>query len=439
MNDLAQNSSAREPTQRRGACPGLSAPMPTGDGLLVRLQPTATIPLVAFAGLCAAARAHGNGIVEITARGSVQVRGLSEASAPRFAAEVIALGIAAADGVPIHCNPLAGLDAEEIFDAGELARELRRALAQQSFAAGLSPKVSVAIDGGGQLGMAELSADIRLDVQAMDDEVVFGVSAGGNAAGAAYLGAVAPAQGVATVLRLLDAIAQRGRSARARDIVATEGVTVFRAAIADLLLFACDRGEPVWNSCRQDRERRGPIGMHPLRDGSLACGVALAFGHADAVPLERLSDAARSAGASGVRAAPGRALLILGLSLEACSRFIAAAEQLGFIVRPEDLRRRVIACAGAPVCASAYIAARAMAPRIAETLASFGDCSSTVHISGCAKGCAHAAPAALTIVGTSEGCALIAGGSAQDAFFGIVPVREITAAIARFAREARHV
>ena len=37
-----------------------------------------------------------------------------------------------------------------------------------------------------------------------------------------------------------------------------------------------------------------PIGVHPLRDGSLACGIGLAFGHADATSLERLIDAARS-------------------------------------------------------------------------------------------------------------------------------------------------
>ena len=42
---------------RRGACPGLSQPMPTGDGLLVRLTPTgATIRPEAFIALCAAAR-----------------------------------------------------------------------------------------------------------------------------------------------------------------------------------------------------------------------------------------------------------------------------------------------------------------------------------------------------------------------------------------------
>ena len=62
-------------THIRRACPALSAPMETGDGLLVRFMPTGPIPLDAFIGLCWAARAHGNGVLEIIARGSVQVRG----------------------------------------------------------------------------------------------------------------------------------------------------------------------------------------------------------------------------------------------------------------------------------------------------------------------------------------------------------------------------
>src|SRR6202040_447115 len=119
---------------RRGVCPGLSRPLPTGDGLLVRILPIGTIALDAFAGLCAAARDHGNGIIEITARGSIQVRGLSAHSAPRFADAIAALGIAAEDGVPILCNPLAGLDAAEIFDATAIAAALRCAVTQQSLA-----------------------------------------------------------------------------------------------------------------------------------------------------------------------------------------------------------------------------------------------------------------------------------------------------------------
>jgi precorrin-3B synthase len=90
----------------RGACPGLSVPMPTGDGLLARLMPAAPIPLDAMAGFCKAARRHGNGTIEISARGSLQVRGLTPRSVPLFAAAIAELGIAAHEGVPV----IAGFD-----------------------------------------------------------------------------------------------------------------------------------------------------------------------------------------------------------------------------------------------------------------------------------------------------------------------------------------
>ena len=86
---------------RRGACPGLSAPMPTGDGLLVRFSPLESMSLAAFAGLCTAARKHGNGTMEISARGNLQVRGLTPRSAPLFAHAVNTFEIAAAQGVSI--------------------------------------------------------------------------------------------------------------------------------------------------------------------------------------------------------------------------------------------------------------------------------------------------------------------------------------------------
>src|SRR4051812_38467344 len=74
-----------------------------------------SIALPAFAGLCGAARRHGNGIIEITSRGSIQFRGLSEASAPGFAAEVARLGIAASDGIPVIADPLSGLDCDSVL------------------------------------------------------------------------------------------------------------------------------------------------------------------------------------------------------------------------------------------------------------------------------------------------------------------------------------
>ena len=64
---------------RRGACPALSAPMQTGDGLLVRLNPVAGgLSPDATDRALRAADAHGNGVIEVTARGSLQIRGLTE-------------------------------------------------------------------------------------------------------------------------------------------------------------------------------------------------------------------------------------------------------------------------------------------------------------------------------------------------------------------------
>jgi precorrin-3B synthase len=416
--------------QRRGACPGLSAPMPTGDGLLVRLLPVGTIALSSFAELCAAARTYGNGVIEITSRGSVQVRGLSASSAPPFAAAIAALGIAAQDDVPIHCNALSGIDAEELLDAGALAADLRRALTQHPMAARLAAKVSVAIDGGAPLNLANLAADIRVDAQIINGDVVLCVGVGGDNANAAHLGAVDRTHGVEIIMRMLGVLARRGRNARAHEILAAEGDAVFHAAIAELLAPAHSRKLP---------HRSGEsIGRHRLRNGSLACGIGLGFGHADAEALQRLVDAAAALGAEGFRTAPDRVLMTIGLKPDTVSDFAAAAARLGFIVRPDDPRRHVVACAGAPICASAHIAARTIAPLIADEIAPQLDRAFTVHVSGCAKGCAHAAAATLTVVGTPGGSgALVANGTARDAPFTVVAVDQLPAAIARYARERK--
>jgi precorrin-3B synthase len=414
--------------RRRGACPGLSAPMPTGDGLLARLMPTGTMPLAAFAELCAAARTHGNGVIEVTARGSIQIRGLTPASAPRFATAIAALRIAADDGIPVTTNPLAGLDAEEIFDTRMLAADLRRSIAETSLSASLTPKVSVAIDGGGALNLDALTADVRLCAEATGSGVLVRVSVAGSAASATELGTVEPAHGVAATMRVLRIIARSGADARARDVLATAGATPFRDALSDLLLI------PTGPGSRGDRPTEDAIGMHWLRDRSLACGIGLAFGHADARALENLMEAAGKAGAASVRPAPGRALLIIGLTPQTGLSFAAAAGQLGFIVRADDPRRRVIACAGAPICASAYGAARAMAPLIVATAAPFISSGLTIHVSGCAKGCAHPGKAALTAFGTAAGYALVVNGSAGDRTEMIVQPSELPDALARAAR-----
>ena len=423
---------------RRGLCPGLWQPLSTGDGLLVRILPIGTIAIDAFAGLCACARRHGNGIVEITARGSIQVRGLSAHSAPQFAAEIAALGIAA-DGVPILCNPLAGLDPADIFDASAFATTLRHVVTRLSLADRLDPKISIVIDGGGSLNLARVTADIRVCAQAHDGKTMLRLAIGGDDANALDLGMIAVDDGIAAISQLLALLAQRGT--RARNIVATEGHDAFAEAVAfarcGSMTQRSGESPKLGEALSMPRQSSDAIGRHALRDGSMACGIGLPFGHAEARALEHLAEAAAAAGARGLRTAPNRSLLAIGVARESMEGLFTAAARLGFVIAADDPRRQVIACAGAPLCASAYIAARAIAPRLAEAAAPYLTNGTAVHVSGCAKGCAYPAPAALTVVGTPGDCALVAKGSAGGVPFTTAPLDQLPAVVAAHLRECR--
>jgi precorrin-3B synthase len=378
---------------RRGACPGLSAPMATGDGLLARLTPSgATIALSAFGGLCAAARRHGNGIVEVTSRGSIQVRGLTAASAGPFAAEAAALGIPAEEGIPVMPDPVSGLDETSVIDAGAIAGELRQALAASSLASEISAKVSVLVDGGGALHLDDVAADVRLRAIWSVRGVRLHVALGGTASSAVSIGAVPADRAAECTVRLLELLPAFAPQ-RMRDALESIGAARFASALAGILEQA---------SAPAARPPAEPVGIHALRSGEVA-GIALPFGHSDAETLSRLTGEAERAGAQGLRTAPGRALLFVGLPQGAASGFAARAISLGFIADPADPRRRVIACAGAPICASGEIAARALAPVVAQALRA-ANVAGPVHVSGCGKGCAHSAPTPIAIVGRAGTC-----------------------------------
>jgi precorrin-3B synthase len=387
---------------RRGACPGLSAPMLTGDGLLVRLTSSgATIALEVLASLCAAARQHGNGIIEITSRGNIQFRGLSTSSAPAFAAAVGALDIEVSEGIPVLADPLSGLDATEILDAGALAGTLREALAAASFAASLAPKISVVIDGGGALHLDDSVADIRLRAVETHSGPHLHIALGGDAVTAVPIGAVPTVRAVDCVLRLLALLAARRQQSRMRQAIDTDGVSIFKSAVAGLMI---DEPTPAVRAAAE------PIGIHQLQSGVAAVGIGLPFGHSESEALTGLIDAARQAGADGVRTAPGRALLVTGVASAATRPFAAAAERLGFIVNPDDSRRKVVACAGAPICASGQIPAREIAPAIAIAAGALLHAGDVVHISGCPKGCAHPGAAFISVYGRDGICDVHLGG-----------------------------
>jgi sulfite reductase beta subunit-like hemoprotein len=124
-----------------------------------------------------------------------------------------------------------------------------------------------------------------------------------------------------------------------------------------------------------------------------------------------LADIAERYGDGMLCLTPWRAVLLPKVAERDQEPLRIAAEASGLIADSADPSRNISACPGKPACASASVEARADA----EVLAVSGIARDLhIHVSGCAKGCAHRAPAPVTLVGQNGTYALVRHGRAWD-------------------------
>ena len=337
----------------RGWCPDLFAPMQSGDGWLVRIKPRLG-RIAAAEGLLIAdwARRFGNGVIELTGRGNLQLRGLTLKSAEVVARSAVTAGLASPDpGVERRRNILLSPLAGEVACA--VARALECGLAADGSLAALPGKFGFAVDGGG-LGLGGVAADIVL--RADGD--------GWRVGEECFAAADAPAAALALAGRWRDL---PGRAARGSA----------PAAIGWL---------PAWP----------------------AFGFGVPFGQFDAGVLERLCGLARVHGDGVLHLTPWRVVLLSGVAEADAARLAAGANSL--IVEPDDPRRLLSACVGSVGCQQGSVDSRGDA----LALLAAGVAVESLHVSGCAKGCAHPSPAAVTLVGRDGRYGLVRQGRAGD-------------------------
>ncbi len=397
----------------RGACPSVAAPMQTGDGLLVRLRPRAAgLTPDAWIEIARLARRNGNGLIEVTARGNLQIRGLRAETAPMLAEGLDAAGIALCTGVAIEVPPLAGLDPSEVADATALAEALETAMAGYRPSLALAPKLAIVVDGGGALSLADMVADLRLDAVRMDNAVLWRVSIAGDAFSARPVGLYDASAAVDTVMRLLEQLAALGPAARGRDL--------------DAAALAAQPDFPVWTPALPC----APVGAIALGD-AVVLGLGLPYGQIDADSLAALASDLKALGVSDIRLAPHRALLVCGLDAAGIAIARRQAAVHGFRVDPADARNVVSVCAGTAGCASARLDTHAVAAALLTAVPALFDGATAVHVSGCPKGCAHPAKAPLTLVGTPDGAGLVLDGRAGDTPLALTAPADLDAAFAR--------
>lgn len=317
----------------KGWCPGGVRPMPSGDGLLVRVRPwCGAFTREQARGLADIAATLGNGHIDLTRRANLQIRGLREESLPTLHEALDRLGLLEDETARnVMVDPLAGSEVRA------LALSLGRALPE-----GRSAKFGCLVDGGGPLSISGERADIALcvtpeGVAVRVDGEWLGVTDADHATSVAFGG---------------------------------------QSSLPKMTIM------PV-----PGRRRLGQIGRFT--------GLAVPFGRLEATQLRTLAE---TAGLTEIRLSPWRALYV-----------DAAVDAPGFIVDDNDPLLRVEACPGAPACASATVDTRADARRLAAM-----GFTGTIHVSGCAKGCARSAPADLVLVGRDGRYGIVRNGTARD-------------------------
>jgi precorrin-3B synthase len=147
-----------------------------------------------------------------------------------------------------------------------------------------------------------------------------------------------------------------------------------------------------------------------LGSGRIAVGVAAPFGRFEASQLSSLVDIVRDGGATDVRLSPWRALYAEARDGVAARAVVESVNALGLVVNADDPMLRIEACPGAPACRSSSVDTR----RTACQLAARGF-KGSIHVSGCAKGCARSRPADLVLVGEQGRYNVIHDATARDA------------------------
>jgi precorrin-3B synthase len=158
------------PVRDRGdACPGALRLHSADDGALARVRVPAGVLSAAQAyALADAAERLGDGALDITSRGNLQLRGLEPGCAGELARLLDTAGLLPA---PRHervrnvvASPLSGLDGRGHLDVQPLVRELDALLCASERAPELSGRFLFALDDG-RGDMAEFAADVMLLAQ----------------------------------------------------------------------------------------------------------------------------------------------------------------------------------------------------------------------------------------------------------------------------------
>jgi precorrin-3B synthase len=436
---------------RPSACPGLLRIVAARDGGICRIKlPGGELSAAQAVAIADASTRHASGVVELTNRANLQVRGVRSGHETALIAALVDAGLgpaigptceptvgptdvltvgatpassptsaaldassvlhaASADDVRnVMVSPVAGRDPFALFDTRPLCDDLLALLQTEARFAALSPKFALLLDGGERLARLDHPHDVWLAATQSDGAVrfVFGLAgcpAGEANAQAGALAAVLPSQVAALVRALLHTFLDLAAAdaTRMRHVLAAHSIDavllhaqryVDFPLSRDASLAHWQRGTPADATLRLGAHAQRGVGLHHA-------GGQPPLGRLAAVTLRGLATLSQQRGNGTLRITPWQSVLLPDIATHDAPAVLADMSALGLACDPAQPLARLIACAGSTGCAKSLADTKADALLLADRLPSEID----VHLSGCPRSCAAAHCASYTLLATAPG------------------------------------
>lgn len=332
------------------SCPGVLRPFVADDGAIVRVRvPGGRMTVGQLVGLSRLAREFGTGVVQLTSRGNLQVRGLAQEVPEAFVTgldELGLLGSAAHDRVRnIVASPNAALDG--------LIAELDAALQADEALAGLPGRWLFVITDAHRVG---LDAPYDVAFQVLADGTGRVLSGGRQ-------WPCAPENAVATML---------DKARQFLDARNDERQWQVRELDSDSAYFA--DGTPA-----DDATTAPPVSFGP-GEGVLTLGVPLGL-----LEPHTVDGLERALGDDVSLVVTHQRTLVVRSGMHVTGAMFETLRHDGFIVTNDDPRARVGACIGAPACRRTDVPTVDIAAAAADLV---GD-DEFLYVSGCERRCGH--------------------------------------------------
>ncbi|MBF2066519.1 MAG: precorrin-3B synthase [Calothrix sp. C42_A2020_038] len=402
-------------------CPGLFYATPAQDGIISRIRipggilTTQQTRVVAEYATCfggdksvhvtnrANLQVRGVQVRGVQVRG-VQVRGVQALQAALFSLQQVRLaGIAEVDHIRnIMASPTAGIDQDELIDTRYLVRDLDNYIQSHREVAGLSPKFSVAFDGGG-ISICQQVNEITFAAVKIDTSVYFHLLMAGEATNIL----LKPEQCLFVVAALVrvylnEVDANQKRKPRLKKLFQDKGILKYLQQAQSYLPFPLTFSEFTYN---QRINTNHHLGVHPQRqEGFSYIGVVLPLGKLDIDQLYQLATLADTYGGGSLRLTPWQNLIISDIRNEFIPQVQEIIKNMGLHWSATHIYGNLVACTGNKGCAASATDTKGDALVLAEYLQQHitFDVPIKIHFTGCSKSCAYHGKSDITLLGASQ-------------------------------------